>query len=216
MNREVARIQRAYFFAYYRRIGKEAVREATRRWFASFGSSGFVGILTFVLLLIAGDGLSSALWGLVAFVAAWLLITAWAVITLPPRIERDTQLKDETLRVLSERRHVANELRNHMVKCRMTAQQARESEIQASGSGATVSPPRAETLHQVALLAAHDAEERLLRLGTQTGHPSYESQAIEITGAVHSKKVANVEEAITQLEALAGVIERQLSSAAFW
>jgi hypothetical protein len=154
-------------------------------------------------------------WGLVAFGAAWLLIVVWVLVTIPPRIERETQLKEDTLRVLSERQIVANELRNHMVKCRMTAQQARDAEIQASGNEATVSPPRAEALHQVALLAAHDAEERLLRLSSTTGHFPYQSQAIEITGAVNSKKVANVEEAIVQLEALAGVIERQLSSGVY-
>lgn len=217
MNRELARIQRAHFLAYYRRLGTLAAREATRRWLGSLGASFFVAVLTFCLLLIGGGGgLSSAGWGLVAFGASWLLIAAWFVVTIPPFIERETRLKEESLRVLSQRRTVANELRNHMIQCRMLAQQVRAAEIGANGQGGTIAYPQVESYHQQALMAAHHAEERLVWLSQQAGHPSYESSVIEILGAVNSKKCARADEAIAQLEALADVIERQLSSATYW
>jgi hypothetical protein len=216
VSRELARIQRTDFIAYYRRLGRDAVHEATRRWIAWLGASGFVGLLTLVLLLIVGDGLTSALWGLIAFVAAWLLFVLWFLVTLPPRIEREMQNKEENLRVLSQRRNVANELRNHMIQCRMTAQEARAAEIGANGQGGTIAYPQVETYHQQALRAAHHAEERLVWLSQQSGHSSYESSVIEILGAVSTKKCARADEAIAQLEALADVIERQLSSPVYW
>jgi hypothetical protein len=141
------------------------------------------------------------------------LIFVWFCLTIPPRIENDLQRKEETLRVLSERRHLANELRNHMVACRMTAQQARAAEIEANGQGGRIVP---DTYQQRALMAAQDAEERLERFGKQTGQSSYEQHILEITGAVSTKKCANAEEAIAQLEALADVFERQLASALYW
>jgi len=137
----------------------------------------------------------------------------WFLLTIPPRIENDMQLKEETLRVLSERRQVANELRNHMVACRRAAQQARAAEIDANGRGGQIVP---DAYHQQVLLAAQDAEERLERFGKQTGQSSYENHILEITGAVNTRKCANAEEAITQLEALADVLERQLSSGLYW
>jgi hypothetical protein len=218
MSRELARIQRAYFFAYYRRLGRHAAREATAPWAARLGTTATLAVLSFVFswVFTGKGGFTSLAVALTTVGAFWLLVVLWFVVTIPPRIEREMQLKEQSLQVLTQRRNVANELRNHMVNCRMTAQQAREAEIQASGNDATVSPPRAETLHQVALLRAHDAEERLQWLSTQTGHFSYESQVIEISGAVNTKKVANVEEAIVQLEALADVLERQLSSGQYW
>lgn len=218
MNRDLARIQRAYFFAYYRRLAKLAVREATAPWAGRLGTTATLAVLSFLFswVFTGRGGWASLAVALATVGGFWLLVVLWVTVTIPPRIERETQLKEESLRVLTERRNVSNELRNHMIQCRMTAQQARDAELQANANGGTVSPPRAEALHQVGLRAALDAEERLRRLSTQTGHFSYESQVIEITGAVTSKKVANVEEAIAQLEGLAGVLERQLSSGQYW
>lgn len=212
MNREVARIQRAYAVAYYRRVGREAVREATGRWLAAFGSSALVSALTIVLLAVAGDGLSSALWGLVAFVAVWGLIAARVVVSVLPRIERDLELKEGELRVLTQRRNVANELRNHLVQCRVSAREARAAAIEPEHRGLTP-----DTFHQQALMAVDDAERRLEWLSKQTGQPQQQQQQIrELTSAVSSAKCTSFDDAIAQLEALADVIERQLSSGAYW
>lgn len=214
MNPHLTRIRRADFFAYYRRLLRDAVREATRLWIRLLSASFFVAVLTFCLLLIGGrSGLGSAAWGLVAFGASWLLIVVWFVVTIPPHIERQMQLKEESLRVMSQRRNVANELRNHMTACRVAARKAREDEIDAEGRNARILPD--EYHHQV-LTAATDAAERLERLGTTTGHPSYQEQIEEINGAVKSQRCANADEAIEQLEALAAVLERQLASGTYW
>jgi hypothetical protein len=211
VNREVARIQRAYAVAYYRRVGHEAVREATGRWLAAFGSSALVSVLTIVLLAVAGDGLSSALWGLVAFVAVWGLIAARVVVSVLPRIERDLELKEDALRVLTQRRNVANELRTQMIQCRMSAGEARAAILEPEHRGLIP-----DTFHQRALMAAEHAENRLEWLSKQPGQPPQQQQILELTSAVSSAKCASFDDAIAQLEALADVIERQLSSGVYW
>ncbi len=54
------------------------------------------------------------------------------------------------------------------------------------------------------------------RFGTQTGQVSHQSQILEIVGAVSTETCASFDEAITQLEALADVFERQLASGFYW
>jgi hypothetical protein len=208
----VNRIELRYALAYYRRLTRGAAQEATRRWLASLGASAFIATLTFCLLLVGGrSGLNSAAWGLLAFVIAWLLILAWFLFMIPPRIEHEVQQKEETLRVLSERRTLANELRNHMIQCRMSAQEARAVAMDDGHRGMTP-----DTFHQRVLLVVEDAEQRLKRFGKRTGQMSQDAHLLELTDVVSAKKCASFDEVIVQLDALADVIERQLSSAAYW
>lgn len=214
MDRTLARIRLGYFFAYYRRVGTQAAREATAPWAARLGTTGTLAVLSFVFswVFTGKGGFTSLAVALATVGGFWFLVVLWYVVTIPPRIEATTQRKEETLRVLSQRRNLANELRNHMVACRTAARQARDAAIQeADRRGVTPG-----TYHHQALKAAQDAKERLEGFGKQTGQMSQASQIREIMGAVSATKCASFEEAITQLEALADVFERQLSSARYW
>jgi hypothetical protein len=213
VNPVVARIRFDLAVSYYRRVVTQAAREATHPWASRLGVSAALAVLTFIFswLLTGRDALTGLAVAACTLGGWWLLVVSWFLLTIPPRIENDLQRKEETLRVLSERRHLANELRNHMVACRTGAQEARAVAIEDGHRGMTP-----DTFHQRALLAAQDAEGRLERFGKQTGQVSEESHILEIIGAVSTKKCATFEEAIAQLEALADVFERQLASGFYW
>ena len=132
MNRQVARIRLRLFKSYYRRLMTQAAREATHPWVSRLGVSAAFAVLTFIFSwAITGKG---ALIGVAVAACTlagwWFLVVVWFLFTIPPRIENDLEMKEETLRVLSERRHLGIELRNHMIACRMAAQQARAVAIE--------------------------------------------------------------------------------------
>jgi hypothetical protein len=213
VDRTLARIRLGLVASYYRRVAAQAAREATHPWVARLGTTASLAVLSFVFswVFTGKGGFTSLAVALATVGAFWFLVVLWFVVTIPPRIEREMQNKEVTLRVLSERRNMANEIRNHLAACRMTAQQARAVAIEDGHRGLTP-----DTYHQQALLAAQDAEERLQRFGTQTGQVSHQSQILEIVGAVSTEKCASFDEAIAQLEALADVFERQLASGFYW
>lgn len=192
------------FTSYWMRVLRQATSEALHRWFLTFGAAAGFTILAIVLG-------ASALRSLLVFVVVGFIFLAWFLLTIPPRIESETQQKEATLRVLSERRNMANELRNHMIACRMSAQEARAVAIEPQHRGMTP-----DTFHQRALMAVEDAEKRLQRFGTQTGQMSHESHILELTDVVSADKCASFDDAIAQLEALAHVLERQLSTGLYW
>jgi hypothetical protein len=213
VNRELARIHRRLVASYYRRVINQAAREATHPWVSRLGVSAALAFLTFIFswLLTGKSAVTGLLVASCTLVAWWLVVVLWFLLTIPPLIESATQQKEEALRVLSERRQMANEIRNHMVKCRTAAQQARAVAIEDGHRGFTP-----DTFHQQALLAAEDAETRLERFSKQTGQMPQEHHILELAEVVSAKKCANFEDAITQLEALADVFERQLVSGTFW
>ena len=204
MNRTVARIEFQRGMAYYQRLVKLAISEALHRWLLTFGAAaGF----TILAVLLGANALRS----LLVFGIVGLIFLAWFLLTIPPRIEFEVEKEEETLRLLSERRNLANQLRSHMVECQRSAVKARAVAIEDGHRGATP-----DTFHQVALLAVEDATERLARFSKQTGQPPHDHHIVELTSAVSTEQCASFEDAIAQLEALADVIERQLASADYY
>lgn len=202
MNNWLVRHQVRLAKSYYGRVVKGAAQEATHHWLKSLGASAVVAVVA------VGLGAGS-LWGVAAFVLVWVSIVAWFIVAIPPRIEQDWQRKEETLRVLGQRRNIGNEIRNLLNASRMGARNAREKIIEGKTSGIPVEP---DPLHQEALNFARAAQDRLAWLGSQAGQSPFDGQIREIQDAVSSEACANADEAIRQLEALADVFTRQLVS----
>jgi len=214
VNRQLVRIRLGFAADYYRRVLTQAVGEATRPWATRLGTTAVIAALSFVASWsITGSGglrLAFALAGVVGF---WLLVVAWYLLTIPPRIEATMQQKEEALRLMSERRGIATELRNLTAVARVEARKARDREIQAGSQGGRIVP---DEFHQRALDIAGQAVEVLQRNGNRTGHISYVDQIEEINGAVSARRCATADEAIEQLEALAAVFDRQILSNVYW
>jgi hypothetical protein len=120
------------------------------------GVSAALAVLTFIFswLLTGKNAVTGLVVAACTLVAWWIVVVLWFLLSIPPRIENDLRRKEETLQVLSQRRTMANEIRNHMIACRMSAQQARAAETAPNGT-------TPDAYHQRALMAAQDAEERL-------------------------------------------------------
>jgi hypothetical protein len=213
MNRQLFRIQRGYFFAYYRRLFGVALQETRQRLTVlTITSVAFVvlNVLFTWVFTNRGVGVGFAI-GFASVATLWFVVGLWFLVTIPPRIENDMQRKEQVLQARSQRDQVANEIRNHLGACRMAAVKARAVAIEEKHRGMIP-----DTFHQQALVAAEDAGERLERLGKQAGQVPYDQYVLEITGAVSTKKCSSFEDAIAQLEALAEVFERQLSSGVYY
>ena len=142
----------------------------------------------------------------------WLLVFASRVVAAPPRIERDLRQRELELQVISQRRNIASELRTLAEAARTEAHRARKQEMdEASRTG---NAP--EQIHRRATELAGLATEILEFNEQRTGHLPYRDQIAGIAATVSSQHVASSDEAISQLEAFAAELDRQILSGVYW
>jgi hypothetical protein len=208
---QMARIRLGYVLNYYHRLFGIALHETRRRiGLLTITSVAFVLLNVLYARLFTKSGVTEGLEiGFASVGTLWVVVGAWFFIVIPPRIEQETQRKEETLQLMSQRHGIANEIRNLSVEARTQAHRSTDAEIQANSQDARID---ATEFHQRALSIAGRAVEVLQRFEGKTGHASYVDQVAEINGAVRSAKRVTTDEAIEELHELANVFERQLLS----